>query len=178
MKILNKAINGLAVAGVLIASQAMAASDGTLGTTSTGTSVVSLTLNDKVQISSINDIALGAYAGTGTMSGQSTYCVHRAGGGNYQITLTTDQAAFQVYSATTTNTIAFSVAIDDDNDASVGGAAISYNTASAALVAHVSANCAAADNAAMLVSFTQANLQAVASANDYQATITMLIEPV
>lgn len=178
MKTLNKIINGLAFAGVLFAGQAMAASDGTLGATSTGTSLVSLTINDRVQISSVNDIALGAYAGTGTMSGQSTYCAHRNGGGNYTVTLTTDQAAYNVYSATTLDSIPFTVLIDDDNDASAGGASLAYNTASAALVGHTAAACAAADNAAIQVSFTQANLQAVASANDYQATVTMLVEPI
>lgn len=178
MKTLNKVINGLAFAGVLFAGQAMAASDGTLGATSTGTSLVSLTVNDRVQISSVADIALGAYAGTGTMSGQSTYCVHRNGGDDYTLTLTTNEAAYQVASASTGDTIAFTVLVDDDNDASAGGAALAYNTASGNLVGHVAAACGGADNAAIQVSFTEANLQAVSSANDYQATVTMLVTPI
>jgi len=179
MKYANTMIKGLAFAGLLSAGHAMAASDGTLGATSTGTSLVSLTINDRVQISSVNDIALGAYAGTGTMSGQSTYCVHRNGGDNYKITLTTDTGAFQVDSATTLDSIPFSVALDDDTDASVGGETMSYATASAvAMVGHLSAACGGADNAAMYVSFTEANLQSVSSANDYQATVTLLVEPI
>lgn len=178
MKALNVIIKGIALVIVLFAGQTLAATDGTLSTTSTGTSLVSLSVGTGVQISSVNDIALGAYSGTGNLSGQSTYCVHKVGGTNYQITLTTDQASFQVFSATTTDTIAFSVLVDDDIDASVGGAAIAYNTASGSLVGHTAANCGGNDNAAMQVSFIEANLQAVSSANDYQATVTMLVEPI
>jgi spore coat protein U-like protein len=179
MKTLNRIINGLAFAGLAFASQAMAATDGTVGLTSTGTSVVSLTVNDRVQISSVADIALGAYAGSGNMSGQSTYCVHRNGGDNYRLTLTTNEGAFQVSSATTSDIIPFTVNVDDDTDASVGGEAMSYNTASAvAMVGHVSAACGGADNAALEVTFAEANLQAVSSASDYNATMTILVEPI
>ena len=179
MKKTDYLFRGLALAGVLMAGQAMAASDGTLGATSTGTSLVSLTINDRVQISSVADIPLGAYIGTGTMTGQSTYCVHRNGGGNYQLTLTADTGAFQVDSASAVASIPFAVAVDDDLDASAGGETLTYNTASAvALVGSNSVTCGGADNAAMYVSFAEVDLQAAPPAADYQATVTLLVEPI
>ena len=180
MKSLTKIAVGLMISGALVASNSsMAASDGTLGTDSTGQSVVSLEVQNRVQISDVEDIALGAYSGTGTMVGEVEYCVYRNGADNYKVTLTTSQAAFQIQSATTTDTIAFSVKVDDDLDAGAGGEALSYNTASAvALAGSAQADCGGSDNGAIEVTFAEAALQAVGSANDYQATMTVLVEPI
>ncbi len=156
----------------------MAASDGSLGTSSTGTSQVSLTVNDRVQISSVEDIALGAYGGTGDMVGSSQYCVFRNGGGNYKVTLTSNEGVFQVASATSGDTIPFTVKVDDDLDAS-DGESLTYATASSvAMTGDVAASCGGTDNAEIDVTFAEADLQAVGSANDYQATITILVEPI
>ncbi len=163
------------VAFSLAASQAAA---GTLGDTSSDTSTVSLEVTDKVQISNISDIPLGAYNGTdATMTGGTSYCVFRNGGDDYQVTLTTDQGAFNVASATTLDTIAFSAKVDADNDAS-DGAAIAYNTASAAMSGAATTNCGGANNGAIHVTFLQADLLSASSANDYQAVVTVLVEPI
>ncbi|MCB1644178.1 MAG: hypothetical protein KDI36_01930 [Pseudomonadales bacterium] len=162
----------------LISSASMAATDGSLGADSTGTSDLSLTINDRVQITGVDDIALGAYSGSGVLTGETEFCVYRNGGDNYKVTLTTDQASFVVKSATTLDTIAFSASIDDDLDAS-DGESLTYNTASAvALAGSNSVTCGGSSNAALQVSFAEAALQAAASANDYQATVTVFVEPI
>ena len=161
-----------------ISAAAFAASDGTAGATSTGTSDVSLTINDRVQITSVADIALGAYGGSGAMTGLSNYCVFRNGGDDYKLNLTADTGAFQVDSALTGDSIAFTVRVDDDADAS-DGEALAYGVDSAvALVGASTLTCGGADNASMYVSFAEAALLAVSSSNDYIATVTLLVSPI
>jgi len=178
MKNLNTFVSGVVLCSAMISSSVFAASDGTAGSTSTGTSIVSLTINDRIQISSVADIALGAYGGSGALTGQSQYCVFRNGGDNYKINLTSSTGAFQVDSATTLDSIPFTVKVDDDADAS-NGEALGYGLDSAvALIGSSSLNCGAADNASMYVSFTEAAMLAVSSAADYQATVTLLVSPI
>jgi len=176
MNTLNKIISVSAIS--LLSAQALAASDGSLGADSTGTSDLSLTIADRVQVTGMDDIALGAYSGSGTMTGESEFCVYRNGADDYRLTLTTDQGSFAVASATTLDSIAFSASIDDDTDAS-DGESMTYNTASAvALTGSSSLTCGGGSNAALEVSFAEAALQAASSANDYQATVTVFVEPI
>lgn len=179
MNKLNKtAITGLALAAVLSSGHALAASDGTLGLDSTGTSDISLEIADRVQITSMADIALGAWGGSGDLVGASDFCVYRNGGDNYRLTLTADTGAFQVFSATTTDNIAFTAKVDDDLDASDGEALVYNTTTAVALSGSDSLTCGGSDNASMEVTFAEANLQAASTANDYQATVTVFVEPI
>ena len=178
MKKFNNIVTGVAFAASLFAGNAMAATDGTLGTDSTGTSLVSLSIADRVQISGISDIALGAWSGSGNMTGYTNFCVYRSGGDNYQLTATTDNGAFAVTSATTGDTVPFTAQVDDSLDASAGET-LSYNTAtSTALVGSSSLTCGGTDNAQLLVSFAQSDLQQASTANDYQATVTIYVQPI
>ncbi len=173
---MNKFSKVLATATIstLFASQALA---GSLGATSTDSSILSLEVVDRVQITNVDDIAMGAYSGTGTLSGATQYCVYRNGGDNYTIKLTTNTGSFKVTSATTLEDIVFTAKIDSDADAS-NGTPIAYNTASAGMAGSAQTNCGGADNGAIEVSFAQADLLAVSSGNDYTATMTILVEPI
>jgi len=126
------------VAFSLAAGQAAA---GTLGDTSSDTTTVSLEVTDKVQVSNISDITLGAYNGTdATLAGGTSYCVFRNGGDDYRLKLTTDQGTFDVASPTTLDTISFSARVDSDNDAS-DGTAIAYDTYSATMSGSDATDC-------------------------------------
>lgn len=174
----NKIAVGFAFAATLAANHVMAASNGTLGADSTGSTDITLEIADRVQISSVADIALGAWSGAGDMVGSSEFCVHRNGGDDYRLTLTADTGAFEVRSGTTLDSIAFSAKVDDDLDASDGEALV-YNTATVLpLTGSASLTCGGSDNAALEVTFQEANLQAVSSAADYQATVTIFVEPI
>ena len=177
MNSLKTLISTAVIGSAMFAGAALAATDGTMGATSSGTSDISLTVNDRVQITSVADIDLGAYGGSGGMSGLSAFCVYRNGGNDYTLTLTADTGDFELSSATTGDSIAFAARVDDDTDASDGLAA-AYGVASGALTGSASINCGGADNASLHVSFAESDLQAVSSANDYQATVTILVTPI
>ncbi len=150
---------------------------GSLGATSTDTSVISLEVVDRVQITGVNDIVLGSYSGVGTLNGATGYCVHRNGGDDYTVKLTTDTGAFKVTSATTLEDIVFTAKVDSDPDAS-DGTPIAYNTASSAMPGSAQLDCGGTDNGAIEVSFAQADLLAASTGSDYTATMTILVEPI
>ncbi len=179
MNKLNKIAQGIAlVASITAAGSALAASDGSLGDDSTGTTDISLTIVDKVQISNMKDIAIGTYGGTGDLTPSTSFCVYRNGGDDYKLTLSADTGAFQLDSATALSSIPFTVKVDDDLDAS-DGEATTYNTeTSVALSGAATTNCGGSDNASMQLTFAEANLQAAPTANDYQATMTVFVEPI
>lgn len=180
MKKINKIVTSVAFAASLFAANAMAATDGTLGDASkgsTGTSVVSLSVADFVQISGLSDIALGTWSGSGNLVGSTSYCVYRSGGDNYSVKATTDNGAFAVTSATTGDSIPFSAQVSDTvNNVS---AALTYNTATAAaLKGSTSLNCGGKSNGQLQVTFAPSDLQKASTATDYQATVTLLVEPI
>lgn len=177
MKKLNTIVTGVAFAASLFAGNALAATDGTLGATSTGTSVVSLTVANRVQITGLSDIALGSWSGTGNMTGSTNYCVYRSGADNYSIKATTDNGAFAVTSATTGDTIPFTAQVSDTVNSVTD--VLTYNTATTtALQGSSSLTCGGTSNGQLQVTFAQADLQKASSATDYQATVTLLVQPI
>ncbi|HKI75446.1 MAG TPA: hypothetical protein VJ998_12405 [Pseudomonadales bacterium] len=179
MNKLNNIVTSIAFAATLFAGNAMAATDGGLGANSTGTSDVTLSIADRVQVTDVHDIALGAYGGTGNMTGTSDFCVYRSGGDNYKLTVTTDNGAYAVTSISTGDSIPFTAQVDDSLTAATTGEALSYNTAtSTALVGSSSLTCGGVDNAQLYVSFAESDLQAASTASDYQATVTLYVEPI
>lgn len=179
MNKLNNIVKGITlVAGIAAAGQAMAASQGSLGADSTGTTDISLEVVDRVQITNMKDIALGTYSGAGALVNNTSFCVYRNGGDDYALTLTADTAAFEIASATTTDSIAFTARVDGDTDAS-NGQAVVYNTQTGTPMAGSSStNCGGSDNASLEVTFAEADLQAASSAADYQATVTVYVQPI
>jgi hypothetical protein len=176
---LNKIVTGLAFAATFAASQAMAASDGTVGTTSTGTADVTLEIQDIVQISGVDNIGLGAWSGSGDLTGASEFCVYRSDAGDYKLKLTTGSGSFDVTSPTTLDSIAFTVQVDDDLDATVGGESLLYGADTAvALTGSNSYTCGGAENAEIHVTFAEAALQAASTGNDYSETVTVLVTPI
>ncbi|XOV90064.1 MAG: hypothetical protein ACFHX7_09310 [Pseudomonadota bacterium] len=174
----TKLATGIALSAALFAGQAMAATQGSLGVNSTGTTDISLEIANRVQISSVEDIALGAWGGSGNLTGATEFCVYRSGGDNYRLTLTTSTGSFSVASVLSGDSIPFSARVDDDLDAS-DGEALTYNTATAvALVGSSSLTCGGGDNAELAVTFAEADLQQASTANDYQATVTVFVEPI
>lgn len=167
------------VTGIALALASSATLAGTLGDDSSDTTTVTLEVTDKVQITSISDIPLGAYNGTdANLDGGTSYCVFRNGADDYRLKLTTDQAGgFEVKSPTTLDTIDFTVKVDADAVAS-DGADILYNVYSGNMKGSEKTDCDGVDNGSLYVNFLQDDLLAVSSESDYQAVITVFVEPI
>lgn len=115
---LKNAIRGLVVGGVAVglSGVALAATDGVVGPTSTGTVDISLDVNDLVRISNLTDINLGVFAGVDAV-GTSPACVYRNGTGNYNLTASGDGTAGAFTLTDGTNTVPYSVSYDDGSGA-------------------------------------------------------------
>lgn len=184
MKSLNKvlAAGALTAAIALSSQQTIAATDGTLGATSTGTSVVSLSIASQYRISGLTDFAFGTYGGTGALTANSDLCVYtNEAGGEYNITITDNSSMsasdFSVQNAGATADIPFSVSWNDVTGIS-GNAVAAYGDQVASTGANtVSSDCSSGgDSANLQVNIAAPGLQS-APAGAYSTTLTLLVEP-
>ena len=171
------------ITSVLATSGAIAATQGTVGATSTGTLDISVDVEDLVRISGLSDILLTFdVTGTGDIVGSSTACIYRNGAGNYTVNATGDGAAnaFTIQNAAPVPTpIAYTVAWDD---AVTGTAAVGV-TSGTPLAGQTGANTVSDDcstgggaNAFVEVTVPRASLVA-APAGTYNGTLTLEIAP-
>jgi hypothetical protein len=172
----------LAVAALttFAAANAFAANDGTLGATSQGDLNITLTINDLVLISQLDDIPLGTYAPGSNMTGSDILCVYSNTGG-YQITATGSGAGSAFELAATGGSggsIPYTVDWADTGGAGSGTSL----TATAPLAGQVdsvrSPDCSGgtANNATVFVTVTDADL-AAAPADNYLGVLTLLVAP-
>jgi len=86
-----------------------AATDGDLGATSTGTSIINISKDNAVQITNVDDIDLGTQGNlTATATQSDDVCVFSSTGG-YAITLTSANGSFDLKSGATTTDIPYSI---------------------------------------------------------------------
>ena len=166
---------------LVIPSLIFAATDGSLGTTSTGTVVVSITIPALVQITGLSDITLGS-ASTFPVTGNTTACIYSNVAsplGSYYVTassLNTSGADFRVkdsgmnyitYSAYWHNTSAAT-----QTTALTSGTKTAQQTGGSA----ISLTCGGGANANFNINFSETQVQAAPAAT-YTDTVTLLITP-
>ena len=173
----------LLVSGMIASSSLMAATPGTLGTTSTGTLDIEVDVEDLVMISGLSDIAIAFdNTGTGDLTGSSTACIYRNGAGTYSVNATGDGGVggtdFSIQNATPVPTVVpYTVEWDDD----VAGSNYSAVALGTALTGQSGANttdtaCGTGANAIVQVTVPRASL-AAAPAGTYNGTLTLEIAP-
>lgn len=167
-----------ATALLLSGGIAHAASDGTLGGTSTGTADVTLDIGTQVQVTDFADLALGTYSGTGNLTGNDDLCVYTNDGtAQYDVTVDDNVATGGFQVADGGNEITMTASW---NDAS-GTAGAASLTAGTVLDAQTNANttatnCGGVLNSNISVTLLATALQA-APAGNYSTTLTVLVEP-
>ncbi|MCR9095360.1 MAG: hypothetical protein NXI30_14160 [bacterium] len=160
---------------LLLSTTAQAATDGTLGLTSTGTTDISIIKGDTAQITGLQDIVLAPWtAGDAPPVGSSPACVYTSTG-SYQMTATSANGAGTTFRLTDgTNFIDYSVQWNDG----VGGLTAAANgTPLAGLTGDaVSTNCGGATPATVQVNITNGQMNG-APEGSYGDTLTVLITP-
>ena len=158
---------------------ALAASDGILGATSTGTADVSLTIDEVVRITDMDDFAFGAYSGSGNLKADDSICVYHNGDGNYKVTISDDSTSTPADFAVEgpLGDIAMEVKWNDQQN-TAGNQAVDFGVGLAGTSANTqSETCATGGlSANMEVKMAEANIQA-APAGAYISTLTVLVEP-
>lgn len=163
--------------GVPLASSA--ATQGTLGTTSTGSSIISATIQDAIIITGLTDISLGSYSGTGAMTASTNYCVYRNGTGKYSATLTGSggiTAGFYIKNGAIAE-MAYTVTLSDGGAPIAATSGSTIGTALAPLSGNAtSQNCGGGTNGTIAVTISQAAAQAAPS-GVYSGLLTILVSP-
>ncbi|MEQ8690877.1 MAG: hypothetical protein RIC89_08580 [Pseudomonadales bacterium] len=170
-----KALKQIAIGGTLaaVASTGFAATQGSLGFTSTGDLDIDLTVSDEVRINNLADITLGPFTGA-DVSGSSPACVYRNGGPDYQVTATGDGALNAFTLSNGTDTVPYSVTFTDTVDAvtlASGTAAVRTGAEGDPLL-----NCSGGDNASIGVSVTAADASGLPQ-DTYIGTLTLMVAP-
>jgi hypothetical protein len=169
----------LAVAAVatFAAGNAFAASDGTLGATSQGTLDITLTIDPLVQISALDDIALGPYVGAGDETGTDDLCVYSNNGG-YDITATGNGSGGQAFELTGTSSAVIPYTVEWATSAGAGtGTALTTGVTLAGQGGTFSTpDCGGVDNAQVIVTVADADL-AAAPSDSYTGVLTLLVAP-
>lgn len=163
----------------LAAGPVLAATDGDLDTTSTGTSDLSLELPDTVLITDIDDITLTPAAADifnpVALTGEDAVCVYSNVGAtnDFTVTATGDGTADAFTVTNGSETIAY---IPSFKVTAGPYTALTLNTASADYAGSDSLNCGGGTNASFQVAYNATEAQA-ASADTYTGTLTLLISP-
>lgn len=162
-----------------IPTVAFAASDGTLGATSTGTSTITVTVPNLIRITGMADFSFGTYSGSGDMDQNDNVCVYtNKASGTYRVTASGSGAGGAFSVASGADTLAYGVFFNDVSG-TTGEQAL---TSGSALTGQSGANttsqtCGGSDNANIHVRFLETNLTA-APAGSYTGTLTIVVEPV
>ncbi len=166
------------VVGATIAP-VQAATQGTIGSTSTGSIGVSVTIPSLAQISKLADLTLGSWTGTGALSASNNgICVWSSTGG-YSITATSANGAGSVFNVKSgSNVVAYEVQWAQTGGAASGaslnsGGALGGQTTNAS---SVDCSTGAQTTAGVFVSIPAANLSGKA-AGTYTDTLTLLVSP-
>ena len=169
----------IALASLLAAGTgAFAANDGSLGETSSeGDLTVTLNIEDRIQVTGLDDITVGPFTGSGNLAGETDFCVYRNGTGLYDLTATSaneDSGAFRAINGS--DLIPYEVRFDTDGDAS-NGTSLASSSAETGITGHASSlNCGNANNASLNVRFLEADLLG-ALTGSYVDTLTVTVEP-
>lgn len=174
---LKKLLARSALFGALVlgAGSAVAATDGTLGATSTGNLNVILGVPDMVKITKLNDINLGTYAGV-NMVGSDDVCVYHNGASTYNITIsgTGPANALQLKNGSATATIPFTATYFDGVSTSAVVPAVALTNRQNASTTSMS--CSGGTNASMNVSVQSVDIES-APVDTYTETVTMTVAP-
>ncbi|WP_196138741.1 hypothetical protein [Aliikangiella sp. G2MR2-5] len=158
----------------------MAATQGSLGTTSEGDLLISLSVGDLIQINNLNDIALGTFnGGTADLNGSDSFCIYRNGGTGYNVTMSGSGTGGAFELAGGGNTLNYSVSFENLDAGSAAVAMTAGSTLNGVTGANNTDNTcgsAAADNAQVNVNVANADLAAVPPGS-YTGTLTILVAP-
>ena len=170
----------LALAALAASSPANAATQGSLGATSTGTVSISASVPNRVRISGLSDVAFSNVDPSLDASNAQNVCVwSNTATKGYRITATGSGAA----NAFTLSNAALTVPYSVEWAASSGqtsGSALASGTALTGLTSTATnSSCASgpATSASLVVKILAANLQGMNAATSYTGTLTLLVAP-
>lgn len=169
----------LACCALALPGTAIAATQGTVGSTSTGSVSISAVVPGRVQISGLTDIDFGTVDPTTAASSNEDVCVwSNTSGRGYTVTATGSGASNEFSLSDGTNTLPYSVEWADTSGQTTGTALTSGTALGSLTSTAVNPTCSSGPSAtaSLIVGMTAADLQA-AVASSYTGTLTLVVAP-
>lgn len=152
----------------LISFAGFAATDGTLGSTSTGTITITANIDQLVRISRLDDLDMGSLSPT-NLSATENFCVYSNSSPNYQITATGSGTGGAFAVSDGSLELPYLLTIN-------GNSAASGSPLSGAGANQFSTVCGATDNATLTVLFNSTEI-AAANTGTYNGVLTLTVAP-
>jgi hypothetical protein len=178
----NRHLLGLAavLAGGMIAGQASAATQGTLGANSTGTISISASVPNRARITGLTDVAFtNQDPGTAASNAQNVCVWSNTATKGYTITAMGSGTASAFTLSNGTTNVPYSVAWAASKD-QTSGTALTAGTATSSLTSSAtSQDCASGPttSASLIVGLSTAALSTMSAGSSYTGTLTLLVTP-
>src|SRR5512146_296379 len=169
----------LACCTAAMPAAALGATQGTVGSTSTGSVSISATVPGRVQISGLTDVAFGTVDPTAPAASAENVCVwSNTSGKGYEVTASGSGASSAFTLSDGTNTLPYSVEWAGSSGQSSGTALVSGTALGSLTSTATNSTCSAGPvaTASLIVTMSAANLQA-AVASSYTGTLTLVVAP-
>lgn len=181
-KVFSKLVGASLGAAVMFgaAGTADASTQGSLGTTSTGSVSISASVPSRVRISGLTDVAFTNVDPAVDASNAQNVCVwSNTSTRGYQLTATGSGAGNAFTLANASLTVPYTVEWSGSSGQTSGTALSSGSALTGLTSAATNANCASgpASSASLIVKIGSASLQSMAASTSYTGTLTLLVAP-
>lgn len=166
--------------GLLAQGPAVAATQGTLGSTSTGSISIGASVPNRVQISGLTDVAFTNQDPSLAASNAQNVCVYsNTSTKGYNVTATGSGAASAFTLSNGAATVPYSVQWAGSSGQSSGTALVSGTALTGLTSTATNPTCSAgpASTASLVVNITAASLQGMQAATSYTGTLTLVVAP-
>lgn len=137
---------------------------------------VEITIPNSIQVTQIDDIALGTFDGSNNISRSDTLCVYQANGGQYAVTLTGSGTggAFELVSAG--SSVPYSVSWNDGNGPQTATAGIPLAGMGNSRSGDPQCNGGASNNATVNVDVLANDMSAATASGVHSGVLTIMVE--
>jgi hypothetical protein len=168
------------LAALLASGTALAATQGNLGSTSTGTVAIGASVPNRVQISGLTDVTFANQDPATPAANAQNVCVwSNTSTKGYNVTATGSGAASAFTLANGASTVPYSVEWAGSSGQSSGTALTTGSALTGLTSTATSANCASgpSSSASLIVKISTASLQGMQAATNYTGTLTLVVAP-
>jgi len=168
------------IAALVAHGTAFAATQGTLGTTSTGSVSIGASVPNRIQLSGLTDISFANQDPATSASNAQNVCVwSNTSTKGYNVTATGSGSANAFTLSGGAQTVAYTVEWAGSTGQSSGTALTAGSALTGLTSAATSATCAsgASSSASLIVKIPSANLQGMQAATNYTGMLTLVVAP-
>lgn len=171
-------ITGLSTIMALAGGTAWAATQGSVGTTSTGTVDLQVTIGTLARISDLDDLDLGQFTGSGDLSDNDDVCVWSSGSSGYNITGTGSGTGGAFTLGAGAELVTYTVEWASTSGQTTGSSLTSGSALTGQTTAATSTDCnaGASPSASLIVKVAESEMLGK-SAAAFTGTLTLVVAP-